>query len=241
MSMRAPRGSWSGLQPAPVLAGALACTLAAAGCTTNPSTGRSQLLLMSTQQAIAIGDESKGPLTDEYGGEVPSTALHAYVVEVGSSMAQRTEAQYLDSIAGKTASLFATSARIGGIVAGHPREWIDALTAYGKAYGMLFQIVDDVLDIPATDAELGKPAGHDMEEGVYTLPVLRALAADDEIARELRSMLGRPLTVEERDQALVLARGSAGPTQAIDVAAEYVRVAEGLCDAFAPCAAICDS
>jgi predicted Zn-dependent protease len=72
----------------------LACTLAAAGCTTNPSTGRSQLLLMSTQQAIAIGDESKGPLTDEYGGEVPSTALHAYVVEVGSSMAQRTEAQY---------------------------------------------------------------------------------------------------------------------------------------------------
>ena len=191
------------------------------------------LLSRASEIAASLGTEVAGLLARTIGqlcfgqlGEVRTT----YQVD-------RTEVQYLDSIAGKTASLFATSARIGGIVAEHPREWIDALTAYGRAYGMLFQIVDDVLDITATDAELGKPAGHDMEEGVYTLPVLRALAADDEIARDLRAMLGRPLTVEERDQALVLARASAGPSQAIDVAAEYVRVAEGLCDAFAPCAA----
>ena len=191
------------------------------------------LLSRASEIAASLGTEVAGLLARTIGqlcfgqlGEVRTT----YQVD-------RTEAQYLDSIAGKTASLFATSARIGGIVAGHPREWIDALTAYGQAYGMLFQIVDDVLDITATDAELGKPAGHDMEEGVYTLPVLRALAADDEISSDLRTMLGRPLTVDERDQALVLARASAGPTQAIDVAAEYVRVAEGLCDGLAPCAA----
>ena len=191
------------------------------------------LLSRASEIAASLGTEVAGLLARTIGqlcfgqlGEVRTT----YQVD-------RTEVQYLDSIAGKTASLFATSARIGGIVAGHPREWIDALTAYGQAYGMLFQIVDDVLDITATDAELGKPAGHDMEEGVYTLPVLRALAADDEISNDLRTMLGRPLTVDERDQALVLARASAGPTQAIDVAAEYVRVAEGLCDVMAPCAA----
>ena len=40
---------------------------------------------------------------------------------------------------------------------------------------MAFQIVDDVLDVVATDEQLGKPAGHDLVEGVYTLPVLRAL------------------------------------------------------------------
>ena len=46
---------------------------------------------------------------------------------------------------------------------------IDALTEYGNAYGIVFQIVDDIFDITATDDQLGKPAGHDMVEGVYTL------------------------------------------------------------------------
>lgn len=92
--MRASSRRCSGLRRSLALAGAVASAPAVAACTTNPSTGRSQLLLMSTQQAIAIGEESKGPLTAEYGGEVPSRALHSYVVEVGSSMAQRTEANY---------------------------------------------------------------------------------------------------------------------------------------------------
>ena len=84
----------------------------------------------------------------------------------------RTEASYLASIEGKTAALFATAARIGGIVAGFDRPMIDTLTGYGRAYGMVFQMVDDMLDLTSTEASLGKPAGHDMVEGVYTLPVL---------------------------------------------------------------------
>ena len=59
---------------------------------------------------------------------------------------------------------------------GHDRVVIDALTEYGNAYGTVFQIVDDILDVTATDEQLGKPSGHDMIEGVYTLPVLRTLA-----------------------------------------------------------------
>ena len=79
---------------------------------------------------------------------------------------------------GKTAALFGTAARIGGIVAGldrrdRRRRSADAATPFG----MVFQIVDDILDITATDEQLGKPAGHDMVEGVYTLPVLRTLDA----------------------------------------------------------------
>ncbi len=85
----------------------------------------------------------------------------------------RSERQLLTSIHGKTASLYGTAARIGGIVADHEPTPSTALTDYGNAYGMVFQIVDDMLDITATDEQLGKPAGHDMVEGVYTLPVLR--------------------------------------------------------------------
>ena len=47
----------------------------------------------------------------------------------------------------KLPSLYGTAARIGGIVAGHDRVTIDALTDFGNAYGMVFQIVDDILDI----------------------------------------------------------------------------------------------
>ena len=184
------------------------------------------LLSRASEIAASLGTEVAGLLARTIGvlcfgqlGEVRTT----YQVE-------RTEAQYLDSISGKTASLFATSARIGTIVAGHPRARIEALTTYGHAFGMLFQIVDDVLDITATDAELGKPAGHDMEEGVYTLPVLRALAAGDTAAADLRALLGRPLSAAERQDALALVRGGAGISQAIDAAAEYVRTAEAACD-----------
>jgi heptaprenyl diphosphate synthase len=191
------------------------------------------LLSRASEIAASLGTEVAALLARTIGqlclgqlGEVRTT----YQVE-------RTEAQYFESISGKTASLFATSARIGGIVAEHSRPWIEALTSYGHAYGMLFQIVDDVLDITATDAELGKPAGHDMEEGVYTLPVLRAIAADGAIARDLRNLLGRPLSAGERDQALALVRGSSGIAQALDVAVAYVRAAELACDQLDPCVA----
>src|SRR5215217_8464824 len=54
----------------------------------------------------------------------------------------RTEASYLAAIEGKTAALFATACRVGGIVGGLPRADIDALTEFGRHYGMAFQVVD---------------------------------------------------------------------------------------------------
>ncbi len=52
---------------------------------------------------------------------------------------------------------------------------------------MAFQIIDDILDLTATEAELGKPVGHDLVDGVYTLPVLRTLAGPD--GHELAALL----------------------------------------------------
>jgi heptaprenyl diphosphate synthase len=95
---------------------------------------------------------------------------------------------------------------------------------------MVFQIVDDILDVIATDEELGKRAGHDMEEGVYTLPVLLTLAQQSSDSDELRSFLGKPLSQTERERALVIVRAHAGIQSAIESANNYVHTAETECD-----------
>ena len=144
----------------------------------------------------------------------------------------RTEESYYTSIHGKTASLYGTAARIGGIVAGHDQSTIDALTEFGNAYGMVFQIVDDILDATATDEQLGKPAGHDMVEGVYTLPVLRTLALGTADAEQLTSLLGEPLDADQQQQALAIVRSNDGVGSAVDTAREYAERAVAACDGF---------
>ncbi len=131
----------------------------------------------------------------------------------------RTEADYLLSIEGKTASLLATSCRVGGIVADLPRPLIDTLTKFGHSYGMAFQVVDDILDVTATDEELGKPSGNDLVEGIYTLPVLRALHSD--LGGDLAPLLGDVLSAGQRDRAREVVRASSGPAEALAVAERY--------------------
>ncbi len=184
------------------------------------------LLSRASEIAASLGTEVAGLLARTIGwlceGQIEELR-HTYDVT-------RTEESYLSSIHGKTASLYGTAARIGGIVAGHDRATIDALTDYGNAYGMVFQIVDDVLDLTATAEQLGKPAGHDMEEGVYTLPVLRTLALRCPAADELRGLLGRPLDAEQRDQALAIVRSEECIESAIEAAREFVARAANACD-----------
>src|SRR4051794_38218722 len=132
------------------------------------------LLAKASEIAASLGTEVAALLAATIG-----RLCQGEVGELRSAFdVDRSEASYLSSIEGKTAALFATACRIGGLVADLPRPHIDALTAFGEGYGMAFQIVDDVLDLVATEDELGKPAGHDLVEGVYTLPVLRTLRAD---------------------------------------------------------------
>ena len=73
--------------------------------------------------------------------------------------------QYFNRIYGKTASLFATSAQGGAMVAGLSDEQALALRAYGENIGMAFQVVDDILDFTGSEAEMGKPAGSDLMHG----------------------------------------------------------------------------
>jgi heptaprenyl diphosphate synthase len=186
------------------------------------------LLSRASEIAASLGTEVAGLLARTIGwlceGQIEELR-HTYDAE-------RTESSYFASIHGKTASLYGTAARIGGIVAGHDRPMIEALTEYGNGYGMVFQIVDDILDITATDEELGKPAGHDMVEGVYTLPVLRTLALGNGAADELDDLLGSPLEASEQEKALAIVRSNDGLAAAAGIAQDYVARAESACDDF---------
>ena len=99
---------------------------------------------------------------------------------------------------------------------------------------MVFQIVDDILDITDSTEQLGKPAGHDLVEGVYTLPVLRTLALGRSVGEELAALLGRPLDVAERDKALAIVRANEGVASAAATARRYVAAAEEACDDLPP-------
>ncbi|MDE0168944.1 MAG: polyprenyl synthetase family protein [bacterium] len=84
-------------------------------------------------------------------------------------------AEHYRVMGGKTASLIRTAARMGALAADAPSRYVEALSVATWELGMVFQITDDALDLVATDEQLGKPAGSDIHQGVYTLPVLRAL------------------------------------------------------------------
>ena len=81
-------------------------------------------------------------------------------------------------------------------------DTLDALTQFGQHLGMCFQIVDDVLDVTRTEAELGKPVGNDVLEGVYTLPVIYALQTT--CADELKGLLGRKLERSDVERVVAL-------------------------------------
>jgi heptaprenyl diphosphate synthase len=137
----------------------------------------------------------------------------------------RTEESYFASIGGKTASLMATAARIGGLTAGAPAHHVDALTEYGFSVGMTFQIWDDLRDLTASEDELGKPAGHDMVEGTYTLPVLRALAQPG-IGGDLQALLGGPLDGPGRDKARDLVLSSSAVATTVSTGRDWATRAE---------------
>ena len=88
----------------------------------------------------------------------------------------------------KTGALIRASVRAGAILGGATQQGLDALTRYGDAIGLAFQIADDILDVEGTTEELGKDAGSDQARGKATYPALVGLEASKGRARELVQM-----------------------------------------------------
>ncbi len=113
------------------------------------------------------------------------------ILEVNTAFKiNRTQEQYLNAISGKTASLMATSCKIGAIASGLDGDISTKLERVGYLFGMVYQIRDDVLDIVGTSDELGKPPAQDLVEGIYTLPTIFALEQEPANGT-LATLLGR--------------------------------------------------
>jgi heptaprenyl diphosphate synthase len=136
-----------------------------------------------------------------------ATVCDGQLREVAATGAvDQTVDAYMEIIRRKTASLIATSCRLGGMLSDGGGEAIELLDDYGMALGLAFQLSDDIMDVIATEEELHKRPGQDMREGVYTLPVLYALR-DGDRASELAAMLEEgPPQGERLQRALELVR-----------------------------------
>lgn len=132
----------------------------------------------------------------------------------------RTPDDLLRAVRGKTAALLRSSCHIGALSARAPDDAVKALVAFGDAFGMAFQIVDDVLDLVSTPDLMGKPVGNDVREGVYPLPVIFALQGPTGAA--LRSALvgagGDPARLAGVMDAV---RSDGNVDRALDVAREF--------------------
>ncbi|MFO0972444.1 MAG: polyprenyl synthetase family protein [Phycisphaerae bacterium] len=90
---------------------------------------------------------------------------------------------YLEIIRRKTAALTSVSCELGAFFAGADASTVDRLARFGRDLGVAFQIVDDLLDLTATEAETGKSLGRDADLGKLTLPLIHFLSSADAAAR----------------------------------------------------------
>jgi octaprenyl-diphosphate synthase len=86
-----------------------------------------------------------------------------------------SEADYMELVDRKTASLFSACARLGALMGGADEATEARLGEFSWNLGIAFQLVDDVLDFTAHEKVLGKPVGSDLREGKVTLPLIYAL------------------------------------------------------------------
>jgi geranylgeranyl pyrophosphate synthase len=110
--------------------------------------------------------------------------LHAARPHGGVAPAQFDAPSLRDMHARKTGALITASVTAGATMAGASAAVVSSLDRFGREIGLAFQIVDDVLDVEGTDAELGKTAGKDAIAGKPTYPSLFGLTASKALARE---------------------------------------------------------
>ncbi len=135
---------------------------------------------------------------------------------------EMTEAEYLEVVERKTAVLFSAAAEIGARLSDQDASTIRRMAEYGMCLGVAFQLMDDVLDYAAEANAVGKPVGHDLEEGKITLPLVHAMSRDGELAALVERIAERGgYAADEREQVRRAVQAAGGVEHCLATAAEY--------------------
>jgi octaprenyl-diphosphate synthase len=116
---------------------------------------------------------------------------------VRSSRITLTLPGYEEIISGKTAGLFSWCCRAGASLNPDKSGEVQEAAEFGRAFGMAFQVTDDILDYTATPEESGKDLANDLTQGKMTLPLLLACEEDPELLAAVEDQAAREPTEEE--------------------------------------------
>ena len=143
--------------------------------------------------------------------------------------------EHFDLIFRKTACLFSASTRLGAIIGGGNEEQEGRLGDYGRNLGLAFQIVDDVLDLTASEEVLGKPVASDLREGKATMAVIHALEHCTPAERKLVETVleERAFLSVTHGQILEILNRYGSIAYAYDAAAKYAEAARKAICSFA--------
>ncbi len=136
--------------------------------------------------------------------------------------ANQTIKDYFYKIKRKTALLISASCQLGAVAVEAPDEMVRNLGRYGHYIGMAFQITDDILDMTSSEAELGKPIGGDIRQGIITLPIIYALQHSKQ-AKELKLLIEqKQKTGDEIKRAIELIKKTSAIDYSFSIARKYV-------------------
>lgn len=163
--------------------------------------------------------------------------IEGEVLQIGAKATHRlSQSSYLNIIASKTAVLFEASVTLGGLVAGATEQQLFSLKTYATNLGIVFQLIDDVLDYTADEPALGKSIGNDFFEGLITLPLIVLFEKLRKVPRTLERLQDTMIQIE-RDHAdfkwvqIMLLEYNV-VSEIHNLADEYLKKAEAALDVF---------
>ncbi len=153
-----------------VLAGDALLTIAFEIVSRAKSASRYNMSILLRELAIAAGSEKL------IAGQVAD-------LEAEGRKVNRAQLRYIHE--NKTAAILTTSVRLGAMSANATEKKLEAITKFGRALGLAFQVMDDILDVTQTSEKLGKSAGKDVAAHKATYPAVIGLEKSRAEARRL--------------------------------------------------------
>ncbi|MBL3600175.1 MAG: octaprenyl diphosphate synthase [gamma proteobacterium endosymbiont of Lamellibrachia anaximandri] len=147
---------------------------------------------------------------------------------------ETTEADYMEVIKRKTATLFEAGARLGGVITGASPEQEKAMADYGLHLGIAFQLVDDSLDYNSSNEDIGKNIGDDLAEGKPTLPLLQAIKVGSETQRKKLQEIIEKGGLDEIDFVMEAIRATDAIAYTENMAQEEAQKAKAALEAIPP-------